>query len=55
MAKKKSIEEQIEDLAKEQLKPIKYYTKTETINQEIESALKIAPSKNGGLVLIFQI
>lgn len=27
---------------------IKYYTKTESINHEIEEALKQAPSKNGG-------
>lgn len=45
---KKSIEEQVEDWAKQQLFPIKYYTKTETINSEIEDALKRAPSKNGG-------
>lgn len=45
---KKSIEEQVEDWAKQQLLPIKYYTKTETINSEIEEALKRAPSKNGG-------
>lgn len=44
----KSVEEQIEDLAKEQLKSIKYYTKTEVINSEIESALKKSPSKSGG-------
>ena len=44
----KSIEEQIEDIAKTQLVEVKYYTKTETINSEIESALKIAPSKSGG-------
>ena len=44
----KSIEEQIEDIAKTQLAEVKYYTKTETINSEIESALKIAPSKSGG-------
>ena len=39
----KSIEEQIEDLAKGWLskdKSIKYYTKTESINHEIEQALK---------------
>lgn len=47
--KKKSIEEQIEDLAKSQLKEIKYYTKTESINKEIEKALKTAPSKSGGI------
>lgn len=44
----KSIEEQIEDWGKAQLKPIKYFTKTEVINSEIESALKTAPSKSGG-------
>ena len=44
----KSIEEQIEDLAKKQLSDVKYYTKTETINSEIETALKSAPSKSGG-------
>lgn len=43
-----SIEEQIEDLAKKQLVGVKYYTKTETINSEIEAALKTAPSKSGG-------
>jgi excinuclease ABC subunit B len=32
----KSIEEQVEDLAKNQLKGIKYFTKTESINEEIE-------------------
>ena len=47
----KSIEEQIEDIAKKWLskdKNIKYYTKTESINHEIEQALKQASSKNGG-------
>lgn len=44
---KKSIEEQIEDIAKRQLKDTKYYTKTEGINSEIEEALKKAPSKKG--------
>lgn len=44
---KKSIEEQIEDIAKKQLKNTKYYTKTEGINSEIEEALKKAPSKKG--------
>lgn len=47
MQNNKSIEEQIEDWAKSQIK-IKYYTKTETINSEIEQALNIAPSKSGG-------
>ena len=44
----KSIEEQIEDIAKKSLledKTIKYYTKTESINAEIDEALKKAPSK----------
>lgn len=49
MAKEiRSIEEQVEDLAKKQLKT-KYFTKTESINEEIETALKIAPSKTGGI------
>lgn len=45
----RSIEEQVEDLAKRQLGSVKYYTKTETINSEIENALKSAPSKSGGV------
>lgn len=44
----RSIEEQVEDIAKKQLVDVKYYTKTEIINPEIESALKAAPSKSGG-------
>ena len=48
MASKRSIEEQVEDIAKRQLKSTKYYTKTEFINDEIEKALEKAPSKNGG-------
>ncbi len=40
MTKYKSIEEQVEDLCKKQLKGVKYYTKTEIINEEIEFALK---------------
>lgn len=45
-----SIEEQIEDIAKKQLSAIKlkYFTKTESINSEIDDALRKAPSKNGG-------
>jgi len=43
-----SIEERIEDIAKKQLKSVKYYTKTESINSEIDNALKVAPSKSGG-------
>ena len=46
----KSIEEQVEDIAKKQLNgfKVKYYTKTESVNTEIDSALKNAPSKQGG-------
>ena len=44
----KSIEEQIEDWSKKQLRGIKYYTKTESINSDIENALRKAPSKQGG-------
>ena len=44
----KSIEEKIEDIAKAQLKDCKAYTKTESINPEIDEALKKAPSKSGG-------
>lgn len=44
----KSIEEQIEDWCKSQFQGQKYYTKTESINPEIESALEKAPSKQGG-------
>lgn len=46
--KNKSIEEQIEDWSKRQLHGIKYYTKTEGINPEIDNALRKAPSKKGG-------
>lgn len=45
----KSIEEQVEDWGKKQLGRTKYYTKTESINSEIEAALKAAPSKSGGV------
>lgn len=45
----KSIEEQVEDIGKQQLSKIKYFTKTEMINEEIEKALKTAPSKTGGI------
>lgn len=44
----KSIEEQIEDWCKEQFKGLKIYRKTESVNSEIEMALKKAPSKQGG-------
>lgn len=43
-----SIEEQIEDWSKSQFGSLHYYTKTESINSEIEEALKKYPSKNGG-------
>ena len=46
----RSIEEQIEDIAKAQLKTykVKYYAKTENINSEIDDALKKSVSKSGG-------
>lgn len=46
----KSIEERIEDYAKDLLKKssTKYYSKTDSINHEIEKALSDAPSKSGG-------
>lgn len=44
----KSIEERIEDWCKKQFARQKYYTKTDFINSEIESALEKAPSKQGG-------
>lgn len=45
----KSIEEKIEDWAKGELGSykVRFYTKTETINEEIETALKKYPSKSG--------
>lgn len=45
---KKSIEEKVEDWAKKQFGSQKYYTKTESINSEIDEALRKAPSKKGG-------
>lgn len=46
----KSIEERIEDIAKSNLNNIKvkYYSKTDGINDEIDKALIKAPSKSGG-------
>ena len=44
----KSIEEQVEDWCKKQFEGQKYFTKTETINPEIDDALSKAPSKKGG-------
>lgn len=45
-----SVEEQVEDRIKQilSLNLVKYYTKTELINDEIEEALKKYPSKSGG-------
>ena len=44
-----SIEEQIEDWCKTQFGSLHYFTKTESINPEIEEALKKYPSKKGGV------
>ena len=49
MEKNRSVEEFVEDVAKMQLSSIKYFTKTEMINDEIENALKKYPSKKGGV------
>lgn len=46
--RKSSIEETVELWAKEQLKGIKLYPKTDFINPQIEKALKTEPSKKGG-------
>jgi type I restriction-modification system DNA methylase subunit len=50
MAKNKSVEEQVEDKAKTRLNKykLKTYTKTQSINSEIDAAMKKAPSKRGG-------
>ena len=49
MAKKtSSIEESVEQWAKEQLRGVKLYPKTDFINPQIEKALKSSPSKSGG-------
>lgn len=50
MAKTNSAEEKVEDFFKKQLDSyqVKYYTKTESINDDIDEALKNAPSKSGG-------
>lgn len=45
---KKSIEEQVEDKIKKQFGKAKYYTKAESVNPEIDNALKTAQSKSGG-------
>ena len=46
----KSVEEKVEDIFKKQLNEfnIKYYTKTESINEAIDSSLKNSVSKSGG-------
>lgn len=46
----KSIEEQVEDFFKAQLnkQKTKYFTKSESLNPEIDHALRSAPSKSGG-------
>ena len=46
--KNRSVEEQVEDKIKKQFGKVKYYTKTEGINAEIDNALKTAQSKGGG-------
>lgn len=45
-----SVEERIEDYAKKQMNNggVKYFSKTENINSEIDNALALAPSKSGG-------
>lgn len=50
MAKTKSIEEKVEELAKRQLDDInlRHYTKTESVNDEIDTALAKSVSKSGG-------
>lgn len=42
------IEEKVEDHFKKQFGKVKYFTKTEAVNPEIDSALKTALSKSGG-------
>ena len=44
----RSIEEKVEDWAKQQFVPGSYFTKTQSINHEIDEALRKAPSKTGG-------
>lgn len=48
--KKHSIEEKIEEIAKKQLEDnhVRYFNKTESVNTEIDTALKKAISKSGG-------
>ncbi|MCL2153587.1 MAG: SAM-dependent methyltransferase [Oscillospiraceae bacterium] len=51
MATPKSVEEKVEDRAKQWLisYKCKFFAKTESINPEIDAAMKSAPSKKGGL------
>ena len=46
----KSIEEKVEDFVKDSLRngKLKFFTKTESVNSEIDAALEKAPSKSGG-------
>jgi len=46
----KSVEERVEDCGKQWLKShkLKYFSKTESINSEIDNAMRQAPSKSGG-------
>jgi hypothetical protein len=46
----KSVEEKVEDCGKQWLKSYKctYYSKTESVNSEIDAAMREAPSKSGG-------
>lgn len=50
VSKKQRCEEMVEDFFKQQLKTlkVKYFGKTESINSDIDEALKNAPSKSGG-------
>jgi len=50
MATIKSVEEKVEDCGKQSLKSykLKYFSKTESVNSEIDNAMKQAPSKSGG-------
>lgn len=50
MAQERSYEERVEDFIKKFLdsKGIKYYTKTEKLNDDIAQALEKHPSKSGG-------
>lgn len=49
-----SLEERVEDLIKQGLRghKINYFTKTEKMNPDIDKALRISPSKQGGAEVI---